>query len=220
MHFFFVIFYQLSKFLRMLFLKRLKSIAHNIVKNRREVFSKILFWIRCNQKLVLKILDFLLLLPIIIAPFISFYSFLVSFLFILTALITIKQNHCLIRATLFNKEKLLSDELSKKCSSEKSLNLNSRLTNEQWSFSYSSYKKKSKQINDINPKQNEEVSICRKFINSYEKERHEQINKKIKLSTIFQSYKSASKFYIEKILSSIFSFRFMSRVSIMSGSVW
>jgi hypothetical protein len=171
-------------------------------KLKLKYFSDVFNWIREKKDSLIKIIDFLLLFPIIIAPLVGLYAFLIIFLFILTTVITIKQNNSARIISMNNHEEIITKEED--------------TVNEPWSFSYNFSKRKTKK------KETErKISTCRKIVNLYEKENEKTKNDYDNNPPMgFEDYKNLLKKYAENILILIFNFRNLVRISIMSGSIW
>ena len=191
--FLFVFYYFNREPNKMIILKKFK------LKYFLDVFS----WISGKKDSLIKIIDFLLLFPIIIAPLVKLYAFLILFLFILTTVITIKQNNSARIISMNNHEEIISKEED--------------TVNEPWSFSYNFSKRKT----NIKETERKNISTCRKMVNLYEKENEKTKNDDDNNPPMgFEDYKNLLKTYAENILILIFNFRNLVRISIMSGSIW
>ena len=170
----------------------------------KDFISNVYFWVREKKDIIFKSFDFLLLIPIIIAPCIGLNAFLIIFLFTLTAVITMKQNNYAINMNNPDEIKIIKSTKEK-------------IRNESWSYCYNFLKRKTNNTEN----ENKEISTCRKIVNSYEEEMKIENKQDDNNPTMgLGNYKNLLKAYVESIFISILNFRNMIRISIMSGSIW
>jgi hypothetical protein len=202
--------------------KTIKKIKGSFLKIRDQFFFKPI-WIKEYEKLILQFLDLILLFPILIAPFVTLFTFSIILILTLIAVITVKQNYSLIT------KKVEDEHVIEKTNEIVNENISKdKLNGPSWSFNYNcnnnnNNNKKTKIQNPVND--NRVTSICRKIINLYQDSKNNKIDNQIIIDSLLNANDNQTVLrnlveHLKKNIISVLSFRTLMRVAILSGSIW